>query len=288
MSWGLATEKWPALAISKIPTSLPSYQTNITDSSRSGTTVTGSASTNTLGNYAELISSTTANSQGLWVLITDMSGSLSNTNGTGLVNIATGAESSESVIVPNLNACGVIPNGTGNIAVTGKLYWLPGLQIASGSRIAANFQSGVGSRTVNVAVFLDLGFNIDISQTTVVTYGATTASSKGTSVTPGNGTFGDWTEIATTSRDHRAWTVGYDTFGDTSVANASIVIQIGYGADAGSVTTLYTSYHTQGASENTNAGFPPAGFGAVDSGTKVWARIASAETEARGIIIYGV
>lgn len=145
-----------------------------------GTTVTASGTIHTKGNYSELIASTTYDWYGFWMytINTAVSGSATDL----LLDIAIGAASSEQVIFPNWMA------GWGPTIQAGARGVFVPIFIPRGTRIAARCQALIASDTVNVLIFgvsgnsglpRPLFSNCDV-------YGIDTATSSGTSHTPGN------------------------------------------------------------------------------------------------------
>lgn len=284
MSWGYATEKWPALALTTVPTAPAPVETNLSSGARIGTGVTTSSSANTKGAYVEMFSSVASDVYGIWIVGSDIF--VTNTLANYLLDIAVGASSSESVVIPNIDFGGAPPLGSN----PGKIFYFPGIFIPSGSRIAVAGQSNLTSKSGTFSMFLDHGLQHNVLETTVITYGADTGGSSGTSVTPGTGgAFGTWTEIATSSRAHQIWCLGIDFLADASQTGADDrLIQLGYGPDADNITIIgIFSNHTTSNDEAMSSIVPPVCYSPVAISTKLWVRIAGSTAEARGIIIYG-
>ena len=251
-------------------------QTNVTATSRLGTTVTGGVA-NTKGAYSELIASTNSAVYGLMINVRAVFTAATNTN--MLLDIATGAAASEVVKVADLLI---------GASTQGRAYFVP-LSIASGERVSARLQGAIASDTAEVAIRLYQSPLVAYTlPTALTTFGANTTTSSGVSVTPGNGSFGSWTEIGTLAADLDTWFVGYDLLGDTTVVSAGVLVEIGHGPNSGAVTSIGETHYVQFSDESLTGGWPLAAYRkAVLSGDKVWARIASGEAEARGVCIYG-
>lgn len=261
-------------------------QTNLTAAARSGTTVTASASANTKGSYSSLIDPTSKPSYGIWIRFLEVGNPATVTN--ILVDIAYGPTGggNEQIVIPNLSAGGA-PTGTDSGV---KSYWFP-VYIPTGVRVSARCQASTGSDTVSVAVYLDQDPSYPWSLGSATAYGADTANSRGTSVTPGSGAFGSWTQIGAGTdpvQTHRAWTIGYDQLADTTIGTVDLIIEIGTGPDSANVTTIGSFTIVQASNENISGPFPLICYAIVNAGGELWARIASGETEARGVIVYGI
>jgi hypothetical protein len=256
--------------------------TNINATSRQGTVITGGAA-NTKGDYTALIASTSNDIYSLWVDFSNVAGS--GTAGNALVDIATGDAGSESIVIENINAGSSAGSGAPSFP---RIYHFRGIYIPAGTRIAARCQGNQAAETITVQLHCD-GTVRWGTQTTYVTYGADTTDSGGTPVTPVVGSFGNWTEIGTTSRDHLFWCVGFDIQNITLATLNTVTLQIGYGPDSSNVTAIGGAIGLYAGNETVGSLWPPVMPAAsVPSGTKVWARIqSSATTTALGVIIYG-
>jgi hypothetical protein len=191
------------------------------------TTLTSSTTTHTKGSYTELIASTTANATYLYCVIQTLGGP--STNSATLIDIATGASGSETVIAGNIAIGGAraqLQNpGLGN--TPGVVFGFP-FQVPSSTRIAARIQSvtnGSVGRTCQVACYvLDAGDYAN-APTSVDVIGPSTANSEGISFSGASGT---WVEgIASTTRAYRAVVLV------PSVHNAVIQPQDNVGFDVG-------------------------------------------------------
>jgi hypothetical protein len=184
--------------------------------------LTANTSAHTKGSYAELIASTSADAGLLVLMVQDVSTSGANT--ATLIDIATGASGSETVIIPNL-AVGSALTTTGP---TGVVVAVP-LKIASGTRLSARIQSVVtGGKTAVVQVFLlDAGGDSATAPTSVDVITGDTATSQGISFSGASGT---WVQaIASTSRAYRAVAV-VPSAHNATLAAITATFEVGVGA----------------------------------------------------------
>lgn len=262
------------------PSIAGTYQTNLSATARRGTTVTAGATVHTKGAWTELIASTNKPSYGVTIVFWDVSAG--NTLTSMLLDLGYGPVGSEQLLVENLNA-GAAPRTYG-----GRALMLP-IYIPSGARVAARCQAAIASDTVNVAVWLHQDAPYPLVAGPVSTYGADTATSQGTSVTPGSGAFGAWTQLATaTARDHRFWALAMDQLEDPTQGLVNYLIELGIGPNSTSVTTIFVCHIASDTTEDIGGPVPMLGYAPVPAGSGLWCRIAADNTEARGIIAYGV
>ena len=281
-----------------IPSTLPSVrEANISASSTIGTTVTANASANTKGNYSSLVDPTTNPSYGIWVLFRNVQVSAAVQN--VLVDIAYGPTGggNELIIIPDLNAGNAAADAT---VVGGKLYYFP-IYIPSGVRVSARCQASTGGDTVVVTIWLDQMPMYPFVAGLVSVYGRDATNSRGTSVTPGAGAFGTWTELLNAAggsgvtRPHRFWLMGMDMLADiTGTDSHYLVAELGIGPNSGAVTKIAGPFQFQEEGTEPFAGpFPPTpqlGVVTVDAtNDKLWARLSkTASAEARGVMAWGI
>jgi len=110
----------------------------IAASSSNGVTVTSGAA-DTKGNYSTLIASTTNDVGELHLILNNAASS----NRNYLIDIATGAAASETVLIPNIG----VRNLNANKYVIVKL----GVNIAAGTRISARCQDPTGSGAIKIS-----------------------------------------------------------------------------------------------------------------------------------------
>lgn len=262
-----------------------SLETNLTAASRAGTTVTASATPHTKGSWSSLIDPTSRPSYGVWVVVATVA--TTGTNTSLLVDIGYGPTGggNEQVVLPDLDAGYV---GLTSV-VRGRCYYFP-VYIPTGVRVSARCQAVIASDTVVVGIYLEQDSLYPPAGGGVLAYGADTANSRGTSVTPASGAFGSWAQLtASTTRAHRFWAAGYDPLGDTSIATAGeVLVELGVGPDSSNVSRIYAGTTAQTTAEALGPMFPLLCYGPVPAARAIWARLASNETEPRGVIAYGV
>ena len=191
------------------------------------TTVTANSSAHTKGSWAQLIASSSANAS-LLVVGANVFGNATDTS--ALLDIGTGASGSESVLVGDIAIGG---HATVNANVS-AYFGIP-IKIASGTRIAARFQSIVtGGRTISMRAYLiDMG-DYAIAPTSVDVSGTDPATSTGTLMSGASGT---WVQItASTSRAYRAVVV-VPSLATNDAPNATLEYTLGTGA-AGSEVAI--------------------------------------------------
>lgn len=253
------------------------------------TTVTADASANTKGAYSSIISTTAQPIYGLWLLLRNV-GTAANVRGV-LLDIAIGDSGggNEEVILPNLNAGAAVTGVTGN----GKEFYFP-VNIPAGVSVRGRCQASLGGDTVEVFTWAAHTPLYPHIRGKVQDYGSDTSASRGTSVTPANssssGTLGTWTQLtASTTYAHTLWACSMDQLADTTIASTDYSIQLGIGPDSSNVTTIFSGLFITEANENINNPFPLISYAPVPAGTPLWARLrCSGDTEARGVIAYGV
>ena len=278
------------------PTGLSAIETHVSGTNNETATfsisVTANASTNTKGNYTQLIAATTYASYGIMVQLAGLQTTAS-TNQRCLVDIALGAATAEVVIIPNLT-CG---NVSDYVAASsrGAFYYFP-IYIPAGVRVAARCQASTTVDIVNVAVRL---FQRPTGEATwfgsrVTAYGADTTNSRGTSVTPAQNGFGTVVQItASTTYPVRYLQMGYDLLSDTTAASTRMLAKIYLGAATSTLADMLPLKEstTIEAVNFTDANFIlsqlrynlPAG-----SDLRVAISRDAATPEARGVILYGV
>jgi len=122
---------------------------NFTSASTSGTTLTPSATINTMGSYSQLVASTAKDYYGLYG-----TWAFPGTRQNYLVDIAIGAGGSELVLLPQRQIyIGDTVNGIGTATDLVLLPFTP-IKIPAGTRIAARCQSSISSgNTVDIMLY---------------------------------------------------------------------------------------------------------------------------------------
>lgn len=266
-----------------VPPTLPRVlTTNLSATSRTGATVTSGGTAHTKGAWASLVDPT-PRAYGLWVRIVNVgvSAALHNV----LVDIGLGPSGSDpdTILIPNLNGSSAGIAGD----LRAKHYFFP-VAIPSGARLGARCQANTASKAATVAVWLGTSPLYPWACGQVTDYGTDTTTSRGTDVTPGNGSFGSWTSIGTTSGPHQYWAVGVGNATSTTMTTGDAVLEVGIGPDSSNVSTILVgAFHTDNT-ELIDAVFPPCVYAPVPSSTGLWARVASNNTVAVSVILYGM
>jgi hypothetical protein len=261
-----------------------------TDASNSrGTIVNPSSTANTKGSYAQLIASTAYDAVAMMVLFKATTPNA--VNGCGIsADIAVGAAGSEIILAPDLMTFteqnGVCLNrGT-------ELYFLP-LPVPAGTRIACRAQTSESSWadtfTAEIVLF-DAGWpNMD-GAAGIETAGFVSASTRGTTVTPGNGSKGSWAPLsASTAHD---W-MGLFVYADNSTFTGfafNTLLDIGIGAAASEQVVIPDAFlRGMGTSQGKYKGqiqFYPC---LIPAGTRIAARATNDGTANNiNVTVYGV
>jgi hypothetical protein len=191
------------------------------------TTATASATIHTKGAWTELIASTSGEAGLLYLWISNVA--TTSTETAMLLDVATGASGSESVIAENIAVGGA---ATITATVPGIFIPLP-VRIAAGSRISVRIQALIASDTCVVRWGLLKFAGQQMLSTTVDVIGTSTATSRGTQL---SGASGSWVEIgASSAKRYRALYIVPSNAG-TAMATITISYDIGSGASGSEVT----------------------------------------------------
>jgi hypothetical protein len=190
-----------------------------------GTSVTAGGSAHTKNaTYTQLVASTSYTSYGITIGLGNV-GTAATTNTRTLVDIATGAASSETVIIPNL-MCGQA--GASNSASSDPVYYHFPIAIPAGVRISATSQSLAAADTVHVTVYLHQHpVPGKWYGSRVTAYGVNTADSTGTSHSPGNSSYATTTQLtASTTNPIKYMQIGTDLLTNTGGTTLRGLIRI--------------------------------------------------------------
>ncbi len=139
------------------------------------TNITASGSTNTKGAWA-LLTTLAADIDGFFVTVS----AVNSTARTFLLDIGTGNAGSEVAIVSNY----LLTVG-GDVTGANTQFFIP-IPLASGTKISATCQCSTASGTISISLLTVAGQLSHLLTSAIAhTYGATTASSRGTQVDPG-------------------------------------------------------------------------------------------------------
>lgn len=184
-----------------------------------GTVVTASGTANVKGSWTQLVASTEFTSSRLMVMI------VSNNLTTYLLDIGVGGAGSETILIPDIHYSGsnLFP----------FIVDVP-VGVPAGSRLAARVASATASAAMSVSACAIAGGSSDPSALSrVVTYGALSASSKGTAVDPGGtvNTKGSWVEFSSsTAVAHKGLLIGVGNNNNTAASSGSWLVDVGIGA----------------------------------------------------------
>jgi hypothetical protein len=208
-----------------------------------GALATGAAGANTKGSYVEVAASTAFESNRSVI-----AAQATNSGGVRhLLDIATGAAASESVIIPDILIEGAM--NTSESAAAG--YPFP-CAIAASTRIAARSQGSTGSTGVRIAITLMAAGGVP-GIATFTNYGSNTGDSGGVTVDPGGtaNTKGAYAQITASTSAVVQWLIvmfGYG--GNTAPNNSRWAVDVATGAAASEVVLipdLRTSGHPANA-----------------------------------------
>lgn len=194
-----------------------------------GTSVAAHATTAHTKNatYTELIASTAYQAFGIFVGV--HATSTAGTRESFLVDIAIGASTAETVIIPNLLAGNQAASNT--TSHMGSYYFFP-IVIPAGVRISATCQSDTAADTAYVAVYL-LQHQIPGKWygSRVTAYGANTATSTGVSMSPGNSSYAaDVNVTASTTNPIKYLQLGTDLYTNSAGTTLRGLIRITAGS----------------------------------------------------------
>lgn len=243
------------------------------------------SSNNTKGAWAQLVASTTYDATYIIVQFSCVAAFKS-----AALDIGIGASGSEVVLLPNL----IAQSGQQN-DYEQYTYAFP-VNIPAGTRIAGRYQisnaSGAHDCYCNVALF-DGDFTRSTGAAGVDAVGFSSSTTLGTAVTPGNGSFGSFAQLtSSTSRDYLGFVMAFDLQG-ASYSGHSISWEVAVGASSSEKTiqpilASRVSVPTSSASTTIGTKVTPFIPVAIPSGSRVSARGQTDATQAFGLTLYGV
>lgn len=240
------------------------------------TALPGPGTANTKGSYVELSASTGVTA---WAFTIQVAYQTSNTlNDQYLIDIATGASMSESVIYANMAV------EAGQVRGTFGCPFVP-LAIATGTRVSARVQNSSAATTSVIGLSLVLCQEDSVSgATSSQTYGADTSDSGGASVDPGGSanTKGSYTEItASSSADLNFLVLDVSPPDNAVLTSASWLIDVATGASMSESVIVANLTLSTSASTDTLFGYPISFFTPdVASGTRIAVRSQCSITDA--------
>ena len=255
-------------------------------STTTGTLITASATPHTLSGTPQTIFAATSFDT-FWVTVLVYASAIAVTDTSQLMNIYTGAASSEVVLIPNLLTGWA---AAGNAAFPYRIYEFP-LFIPQGTRISADLQALIGSDNVRVIMNLYGGGFITggWAGQGIECLGADTANSRGTLITPGSTSEGSWTSIGTSAYEYRYVLPMVARNSDTAAATRLLAVDIGTGS---AVIDGQTDYLFQGNTSEvmSQQGSALGRFARIPASTALQARAQSSSSGVDGtdVCIYGV
>lgn len=168
-----------------------------------GTTVTASGSTNTYGTYTECIPNTAYETHLMEIVVTDLFVSAAARN--ALLQI--GVDHAGGTTYTDVEIQHLLVGQAGSLPNNGARFLFP-LFLPASSAVAAKLASSVASATCRVGITLwgkPTRPELVRSGAYVDTFGAVTATSLGTAVTPGTTSDGTYTSIGADLTSGRSW-----------------------------------------------------------------------------------
>jgi hypothetical protein len=231
----------------------------------SATTLTANASAHTKGAWSEVIASTTSNASLMAIKVSGVH--QQGTDTATLLDIGTGAASSETAVASNIAIAGA---AIVSVALVGVLIPIP-LKIPSGTRLSARIQSVVtGGKQATVQIFLLDAGDYATAPTSVDVLGTDTATSAGTAL---SGSANTWAEVvASTTQAYRAISFAPCMVGTLS-GNISVQYEIGVGASGSEQTFLFSTarFSTEETCNSAVPSFPIASV-ALPAGSRLSVR----------------
>lgn len=242
-----------------------------------GIAATASASTNTKGSWAQVVSATDRDWYGFWIVFS-AAVAPSGLNAAQLVDVGIGSAGSETVLVPNILAGGRSSLTGAAVTLSDSAIYLP-IGIAKGTRVAVRTQAATASRVCRVIVWGESGSSVPRPiYSGCDTYGIDLSTSKGVELTSNasSNTFGSWTNVGgTTSRNYQALVVSSQVPASSTVNGRSYLVEGGYGSAA------YMRFLAGTSTAETWAVAIPAQYVGqnIPSGTQLQARISCKTAE---------
>lgn len=190
--------------------------------------ITAAGSTNTKGAYTTLVASLATDVDGFYLFVST-TGAASRSY---LLDIATGGAGSETVVVANL------PFQVGGDVTGANCCVFVPFPLSAGTRVSASCQSATASATISISLMTVKGGIAGVLTSPVsFTYGANTATTRGTQVDPGGtiSTKGAYVQLtaATVTTNNLQWLlVMLGNQLNTAMAAANFALDIATGAAA--------------------------------------------------------
>lgn len=218
---------------------------------KGGVTVTSGGSAHALGSWATLIDPVDYDVFGVYLNVSAVSVSATDTRMLMNLGVATTGGGDEQIVIDSIDVGAAGAQNTG-----GKSYFFP-LFIPAGKALRAQTRAlAVSDTCLVVAHAYELpyhGYFEDAPQWWE-TYGEATASSQGTAVTSGSGAFGtevDITSGAGTTRDHRWFTVSIGFGTNTTISAGRYRVRLALDTGAANVLGIW-EFTVSGTAEDLN------------------------------------
>ena len=253
---------------------------NVVDSNptMTGVVVTASATPHAVGAWTELIASTSGPVD--WLQIHAVGTFTSATDTSSLVDIGIGPAGSETIIASSLPSGFREPLSAAGLIPTPAMF---PVTIPKGTRISCRAQALIASDTVTV--YTETYFQGLRCGSVVDTYGANTASSRGTNM-PTSNTYVELT--AATTQPYQALVVLPAMGGSNSTAGASVTYTLGAGPAAAETTLLTVGVRSSIGESVTMESRPVAIYsGHVPAGTRLAGK-QSVGVNYRDMIVLGI
>lgn len=243
------------------------------------TTVTANATTHTPGAWQQLLAASATTEVAGLLVIYGTAGAASSTDTPMLLSIGTGASGSETAIIS-----GIAISQWGGLSIA-----IP-VRIPGSSRLSAQIQSGVASRTALISAALYSTPFADRLPTTAEVLGTSTSTSVGTAFST---TANAWTEItASTTKDYQALVLVPSFSNATGNAgNHRYELGIGGSGNEVPVTALSVSNNSNAAAIYSTIAGQVGGIygGFVRAGSRISARCSLATNPERAdVCVIGV
>lgn len=206
-----------------------SYETVGRGATGAGTTLTGNASANALGAYAEITASTAAAWAGFWVFIGNGSASAVRC----LYDVATGAGGAEATLLGSIYAASGPTTGY-------AAHWHP-LNVASGTRLSMRIRSATASSPTMTAAIIGVVDNAQSApmfNSAELLVAADTAATRASSINVTTVATADtgWTQfIASTAREYGALMPNMSLSSTAPTVAQNFTLRLGTGAAASEV-----------------------------------------------------
>lgn len=208
-----------------------------------------------------------------------------------------GFGSPEQIVINNLMLCPPAVGGSSTARSVEQVFYFP-VHMPSGNSIKARAQSSIASHDTIFITPHRMLSGLPCAGSVVDTYGANTASTRGTVITSdtGDGVFGGWFEISSSCKRIKALliAVGHGNQAWTTFAYQWYAIHIGIGPSSSEQTVL--SIQDAGASSSSTGTVSQMFLGPfyldIPEGSRVSARVAkqyaSSSQRTIDVVLYGI